>query len=291
MELPPGYEPLTYLCKDYVMHLHKAVYGLKQAPRAWNITYSDSLRSLGYLPSPIEPCSFRREEYSHSHEGEKITGYTYVCLYVDDLLICASDEVLDNAKSEIMVLFSSRDLGEVKHYMGMKFDYNCWTQTLKISMPDYCRNLAQRCGLENAAPKRDPISATHGMKPGPKVFDSVSLGWYATAIGALLWPALTCHPEIAYTVSYLASANHCFTPQHLSTIKHLICYLKATPDQGITYDGCCNFIEYTFADANWGPESDGQRKSQSGYVTMLAGGAVSWGSKRQKSVALSTKVL
>ncbi|EUC61186.1 Copia-like polyprotein/retrotransposon, putative, partial [Rhizoctonia solani AG-3 Rhs1AP] len=87
----------------------------------------------------------------------------------------------------------------------------------------------------------------------------------------------------------LSSANHFFTKGHLNTIKQIIIYLASTPNDGITYDGRRRFAEFTFADANWGADYDGERKSQSGFVVMLAGGAISWGSKRQKSVALSTK--
>ncbi|QRW20411.1 hypothetical protein RhiXN_09386 [Rhizoctonia solani] len=188
-----------------------------------------------------------------------------------------------------MAIFPSRDLGKIRHFMGMKVDYNCYTQTLKISMPDYLKQLAIRFGLNKAAPKRNPISATHGLKRGPRVTDPAALSFYATAMGALLWPALTVCPEIAFTVSLLSSANHFFTKSHLNSIKHLIVFLANSADDGITYNGRRKFIKYTFADANWGSDYDGERKSQSGYVVMLAGGAIAWALKRQHSVALSTK--
>ncbi|KDN46730.1 hypothetical protein RSAG8_04110, partial [Rhizoctonia solani AG-8 WAC10335] len=156
-------------------------------------------------------------------------------------------------------------------------------------MPDYVKQLAIRFGLENSASKRDPISATHGLKRGPRITDPAALSFYAMAMGALLWPALTLRPEIAFTVLLLSSANHFFTKSHLNAIKHLIVYLANSADDGITYDGRRKFIEYTFADANWGSEYDGERKSQSGYVVILAGGVIAWGSKRQHSVVLSTK--
>lgn len=42
-----------------------------------------------------------------------------------------------------------------------------------------------------------------------------------------------------------------------------------------------------FSDADWAGDTN-DRKSTSGYVFMLSGGAVSWSSKKQKCVALST---
>ncbi|EUC56807.1 reverse transcriptase, partial [Rhizoctonia solani AG-3 Rhs1AP] len=213
----------------------------------------------------------------------------YLVLYVDNILICATAEVLETVKSEIMAIFPSKDLGHARHFMGIKIDHNPSTRTLKISMPDYVKQLAVRFGLDKAAHKRDPISATHGLKRGPRVTDPAAISFYATAMGALLWPALTARPEIGFAVSMLSSANHFFTKGHMNAIKHIITYLASTPNDGITYDGRRRFIEHTFADANWGADHDGERKSQSGFIVMLAGGAISWGSKRQKSVALSTK--
>ncbi|KAF8735734.1 GAG-pre-integrase domain, partial [Rhizoctonia solani] len=292
MEMPPGYKHPNYPRDKFVMRLHKAVYGLKQLPRMFNIAYSEQLCSIGYVPHPTEPCVFCCKEYSNNCEGEynpQIKSYTYLGIYVNDLMVCATAEVLETVKSEIMAIFPSQDLGQIQHFMGMKVDYNQSKRTLKISMPDYIRQLAIQFGLKKAAPKRDPISATHGLKRGPRVTNPAALSFYATAMGALLWPALTVCPKIAFTVLLLSSANHFFTKPHLNAIKHLIVYLANLANNGITYNGRQKFIKYTFANANWGSDYDGKQKSQSGYVVMLAGGAIAWASKRQHLVALSTK--
>ncbi|EUC59828.1 Pol-like polyprotein/retrotransposon, putative, partial [Rhizoctonia solani AG-3 Rhs1AP] len=156
-------------------------------------------------------------------------------------------------------------------------------------MPDYFKQLAVHFGLDKAAHKRNPISVTHGLKRGPRITNPAAISFYTTAMGALLWPTLTVRPEIAFTISMLSSVNHFFTKGHLNTIKQIIIYLASTPNDSITYDGHCRFIEHTFANANWGANYHGERKLQSGFVVMLAGGASSWGSKHQKSVMLSPK--
>lgn len=63
--------------------------------------------------------------------------------------------------------------------------------------------------------------------------------------------------------------------------------MKGTLTHGILYtkDGSDTFIGYT--DADWAGDAD-DRKSTSGYIFLLSGGAVSWRSQKQKCVALST---
>lgn len=97
---------------------------------------------------------------------------------------------------------------------------------------------------------------------------------------------MTCS-DIAQVVAYLARFNANPGPQHWNAVKHLFRYLKGTLEYKLTYsaDGPSDFITYT--DAAHGDCIDTGR-STSGYVTLLAGGAVGWSSKLQSIVTLST---
>lgn len=63
--------------------------------------------------------------------------------------------------------------------------------------------------------------------------------------------------------------------------------LKNTMDYGLTYSRDSDLSPTAYVDANYGGCKD-TRRSTSGYVVLMAGGAVSWSSKRQATVALST---
>jgi hypothetical protein len=85
-------------------------------------------------------------------------------------------------------------------------------------------------------------------------------------------------------------------PTHLTAVKCIYCYLASTLNLGITYKSASdsdieihtNYSEpRVFADADWA-NSLNDRKSISGYVSILAGGATMWSSKKQATVALST---
>ena len=71
-------------------------------------------------------------------------------------------------------------------------------------------------------------------------------------------------------------------------LKQVFRYLKGTTNHTLTYDGCRSWrIEpERYTNANWA--SNAHRKSISGYVFTIAGGAVAWSSKKQSRIALST---
>jgi len=108
---------------------------------------------------------------------------------------------------------------------------------------------------------------------------------YLSAVGSLQYLATITRPDIAYAVSYLARFNCNPGPKHWAAVKHLFRYLKDTLEYKLQYSGgsgSAAFTTYTDGDCI------GSGRSTGGYVTMMAGGAIGWGSKLQSIVALST---
>lgn len=80
----------------------------------------------------------------------------------------------------------------------------------------------------------------------------------------------------------------------MQAVKHLLRYLKGTSDLGLRFSKPKNSgpmdrpnVLWGFVDSDWAGCPD-SRRSTSGYALMLNGAAVSWKSKRQPVVALST---
>jgi hypothetical protein len=104
-----------------------------------------------------------------------------------------------------------------------------------------------------------------------------------------MYAAIGTWPDIAYAVHTLAKFTRSPQSKHWTAIKCVFWYLKGTRDFYLTYGG----PDYTdnseitmYCDADWASGSD--RKSIGGYVFLLAGGAVSWSSKKQATIVLST---
>ena len=102
-----------------------------------------------------------------------------------------------------------------------------------------------------------------------------------------MYLAVSTRPDIAFAVNSLARFNSNPQKDHWTALKRVLRYLKGTINIGILYkqDDSDKCIGYS--DADWaGDTSD--RKSTSGYIFMFSGGPISWNSKKQKCVALST---
>ena len=110
---------------------------------------------------------------------------------------------------------------------------------------------------------------------------------YQNIIGSLMYAAITTRPDISFAVQTLSQFNTNPGPIHLTAAKRVLRYLKGTLDLGIKYMSLDDSELCIFSDADWG-NSVNDRKSVSGYVSMNAGGAVTWNSKKQPTVALSS---
>jgi hypothetical protein len=75
---------------------------------------------------------------------------------------------------------------------------------------------------------------------------------------------------------------------HLEVFKHILRYLKGTVGFGLRLGGKDDGVDLRgWADSDWAQDPD-LRRSITGYVVDVAGGSVSWASKKQPTVALST---
>ena len=112
---------------------------------------------------------------------------------------------------------------------------------------------------------------------------------YLSATGALMYLATTTCPDITYTVGVLARLNSNPGWTHWLTVKHLLHYIKGTIDYSITYspDSAQPETFIMFSDADHGECKD-TGHSTGGDVVKMGTGVVSWSSKLQNVIALST---
>jgi len=94
-------------------------------------------------------------------------------------------------------------------------------------------------------------------------------------------------PDLAFTLSRLSKFFAAPRASHERFALYLLRYLKGTANHGITYGSTSRRPYYGFTDADWAEDVD-NRKSTGGYIFLLTGGAVSWRSKQQNSVARSS---
>ena len=104
-----------------------------------------------------------------------------------------------------------------------------------------------------------------------------------------MYAQMLTRPDIAYGVSVLSRFLNKPTLTHMKHAKRLLTYLYLTHDRGIVYgrEGSKWLEILAWSDSDYGGDLD-TRKSQTGWVFTLNGGAISWRSVLQSCVALST---
>lgn len=114
---------------------------------------------------------------------------------------------------------------------------------------------------------------------------------YQSLVGGIMFAMIATRPDIAFAVTTLSQFSSNPLPEHLVAAKRVLRYLRGTAKYGITYrQKENNEIRpqlHGFCDSDWASNTD-DRRSVTGYVFILCGGAVSWKSKKQRTVALST---
>jgi len=109
---------------------------------------------------------------------------------------------------------------------------------------------------------------------------------YNSIVGSLMYLTAT-RPDIMYAVSLISRFMEKPKETHWQAAKRIMRYVKGTKRYGIFYtvSECSDLVGYT--DSDWAGSVD-DRKSTSGYVFHIGSGAISWASKKQPIVALST---
>ena len=131
------------------------------------------------------------------------------------------------------------------------------------------------------------LSAEMGPKTSSEVREMQDIP-YDQAVGSLFYLAVATRPDIARTVGNLARFSRNPGMTHWRAVKHLFRYLKGTIDYKLTYSPSSDdelFTSYTDADHAGCPDTG---RSTSGYVIKMGSGAISWSSRLQTIVALST---
>ena len=108
---------------------------------------------------------------------------------------------------------------------------------------------------------------------------------YRAVVGSLMHLAVGTCPDIAFAVSTVTQFNNVPGEPHWEAIKQIYRYLSGTKSFTLTFGGVEKGLKgYTNADG----ASQEHRHAISGYAYLLDGGAVSWASRKQELVTLST---
>lgn len=287
MRPPPNVYPFDKHKRPLVCKLKRSLYGLKQAGREWSILFSTFLVSWGLVRSSIDPCL-----YVYEKDGKIL----WICVYVDDALIC------DNCTSlrarfiaDISKRFPTEDKGELSWILNVGIERDRASRTLSMSQTAYVQDLLNKFGhfLDESLTRRFDSPMEEGL-----VLDSSDqpvLGSleheqmaahrdaYMSLTGGYLWLSNMTFFSLAYAAGQLARFLTNPGPSHFRACLRVLVYLRDHGDQPLTFAPKSTRSLEVFVDSNWST-----RFSISGCLVFYHGCLFLWFSKMQKSVSLSS---
>jgi Reverse transcriptase (RNA-dependent DNA polymerase) len=282
MQHPPGYKSPD--AGTRVLRLVKTLYGLKQSGRRWYQKLSSVFDSLGFKQCAVDQAVYFR---AIGTKGD----LTVVVVHVDDCSIVATTiRLVEELKAGLRAHFEVTDLGELHWMLGIEVKRDRPGRVVHLSQRAYIDAILRRHQLADLKPLSTPMDHQVRLSTEQKPASAAECAMmrdvpYREAVGALNWAALATRPDIAFAVATVARFAQDPGPAHWEAVKRIFRYLSGTRDLWLTYGEESTPLE-GYADADGSMAED--RRAVSGYAFLIDGGAVSWSSKRQEIVSLST---
>jgi hypothetical protein len=224
-------------------------------------------------------------------------GSTMLLVYVDDAIICGpSSKVIDKIIASLKEDYEVTDEGEINDYLGVNVSRPT-EDTIELRQPHLIQQILDKVGIlpqsktkDKAAPSSTILCRDLDGAPFREKWD------YQRIIGKLNFLEKSTRPEIAYAVHQCARFANNPRESHANSVKYLCRYLLGTKNEGLilrpdlsksfeVHVGCdfaCNWVK---EDAMNDPST---AKSRTGYVISYQGCPITWASKLQTEVVLST---
>jgi hypothetical protein len=185
--------------------------------------------------------------------------------------------------------------------LGMRIQRDRKARTITLDQELYVTKALQKFGLEECKMLSTPEAIGAADDTAPVLERPTDRQRYLEIVGTLMYAAISTRPDIAHAVHYLASNMQAPTHRHALAAERVLRYLAGTKALGLVFGsrngdvvgdsrGRNTHVQVdvcAFSDADWA-NSKRDRKSITGWVAKLNGDPVSWASKKQRTVALST---
>ncbi|WVZ93812.1 hypothetical protein U9M48_039767 [Paspalum notatum var. saurae] len=289
---------------DRVYKLRKALYGLKQAPRAWCARLKSFLLKSGFVMGSVDKTLFLL-----SRGGDTLIFQ----IYVDDIIFGGSSHALVSSFAEQMSReFEMSFMGELQFFLGLQIKQGL--EGTFVHQAKYTRDILKKFNMGDSKPMTTPMSTntTHDADEGGEARSTyaspistcpVSSSMttppdsrsalsrergitFRGMIGSLLYLTAT-RPDIQFVVCLYARYQASPRTSHRQAVNRIFRYLKFTPELGLWYSLGSSLSLRGFSDADHaGCRIDS--KSTFGTCQLLGTSLISWSSRKQASVALST---
>jgi hypothetical protein len=260
------------------------LYGLVQSPREFYLHFTKVITKMGFTQSGLDPCLWLKVEH-----GRLVAA---IAIYVDDCAIAAISREIPGIKAALQRSFSMTDGGPISWFLGVQLRRDTSAGTLTLDQSAAINRLLSRYSMGDCAPVSIPMDTrlarvSEAIPQEERVF--MQNKNYRALVGSLLYLLFT-RPDIAYSVNQLTRHLHDPRRCHWVAAIRVLKYLRGTIDLVLCFrreeeSSLASIVGWT--DADWGMDTE-TRRSTTGFVFMICGAAISWKTKLQSVVALST---
>ncbi|XP_058729485.1 secreted RxLR effector protein 161-like [Vicia villosa] len=188
--------------------------------------------------------------------------------------------------------FDMKDLGDAYVVLGIQIFRDRSRGILGLSQKGYIERILKRFNMQSCSPcsvpvqKGDKLSKSECPQNAKETSEMERVP-YASAVGSLMYAQVCTRSDIAYAVNVLGRYLSNPGLGHWKAVKKVMRYLQGTKDYILTYKKSDQLQVVGYSDSDFaGCPND--RKSTSGLIFMMAGGAISWKSVKQTLTATST---
>ncbi|KAL3746442.1 hypothetical protein ACJRO7_015405 [Eucalyptus globulus] len=199
---------------------------------------------------------------------------------------------IEDFKNFLHATFHIKDLGAPKYFLGIEIAR--FVQGISLSQRKFIMEIISEAGLSGCKPAVIPIEqntklTTAEYDKGISQDDDLTLedpSIYQRLVGKLIYLTMT-RPDISYAVQTLSQFMHSPKQSHMNAALKVVKYLKKCLGLGILLSRRCNMEMTAYCDADYAtcPMS---RRSITGYCIKLGDSLLSWKTKKQATVSLSS---
>ena len=236
----------------------------------------DFLKSQGFTSNKTDP-----RIYTISYEGDQVIILFWVD---DDIIICSNTlSLITHVKNMLNSHFHMDDRGELKWFLGIDFQ-RLDNGNYVMSQERYLESILDRFSTTECKATSTPAELNLHLQPREN--DKVPTFPFRQAIGSLVYLDVATRPDISWIISKLSQHLEKPTDAHIASVKRVLRYLKGTKSLKIIFKPINGqLIAYT--DSNWANDLN-DRRSTSGFIVTLGSEPVSWRSRKQPTVSLSS---
>jgi hypothetical protein len=288
MKIPKGFDVQGKDPNAFALKLNKNLYGQKQAGRVWYRHLTKKLLAIGFIKSDVDECVFYK-------------GTAIYVLYTDDSILTGPnaaelDAIIELMKKEGLDLTVE---GDVSDFLGVKIT-RLEDGRIRLTQPHLIEQVIEALHLKgregNKPPTTKDVPAAsskilHECPDSPGFdghFD------YRSVIGKMLYLEKSTRPDLAQAVHQCARFQASPKVDHGKAVKWIGRYLLKTKDEGMILTPSNRSFD-CYVDAGFAGDfikeygdNPNLARSRTGYVIMYAGCPITWSSKLQTEIALSS---